>query len=67
LVGPPDGRRTGTRLARILSDGLALWDKHAHGEVILTTADLATILTRGPLTPPLASLPPTTDMAEASD
>ena len=35
---------SGTRLARVVQGGLALYDKKSHHEVVLTASDLDTIL-----------------------
>jgi hypothetical protein len=48
LIGPPDGPRRGARLARIVTGGLALWNKHGHDEVIVTASDLLVILRQRP-------------------
>jgi hypothetical protein len=66
LVGPPDGPRRGARLARIVTGGIALWDKHGKDEIVVTASDLLVILRQRPAATASISVvsDATTDLSE---
>jgi hypothetical protein len=47
-----------TYLARVTADGLALWDRFAHCEVVLTQADIEVLLSECAHDPPDPPYPP---------